>query len=70
MLFRFRYVNVSFVLFVIGWHVVGFVIWRKIEGWRKDNPQEKVLLSEIPQKGFMELTEEGKGNINFEDNDE
>ncbi|VDK83518.1 unnamed protein product [Litomosoides sigmodontis] len=65
-----RYTRVSFVLFVIGWHVTGFVIWTKVEKWKKENPQERVSLSEIPKKGFMELAEEGKGHTELEDNDE
>lgn len=68
-LLRFRYTRVSFALFIVGWHVIGFVIWRKVEKLKKDNPQEKVLLSEIPQKGFMELSDEGKEDIDFEDID-
>uniref|UniRef100_A0A8R1TNL1 Nucleolar protein 10 n=1 Tax=Onchocerca volvulus TaxID=6282 RepID=A0A8R1TNL1_ONCVO len=63
------YTRVSFALFIVGWHVIGFVIWRKVEKLKKDNPQEKVLLSEIPQKGFMELSDEGKEDIDFEDID-
>uniref|UniRef100_A0A0R3RZ97 Nucleolar protein 10 n=1 Tax=Elaeophora elaphi TaxID=1147741 RepID=A0A0R3RZ97_9BILA len=62
-----KYTRVSFVLFVIGWHVIGFVVWRKVEKWKKDNPKEKVVLSEIPKKGFIELAEEEKGSIDFED---
>uniref|UniRef100_A0A915PVV7 Uncharacterized protein n=1 Tax=Setaria digitata TaxID=48799 RepID=A0A915PVV7_9BILA len=64
-----RYATVSFVLFVIGWHVTGYVVWRKIEKWRKDNPQEKVPLSKLPVKGFIELQEEEKALLSagFED---
>ncbi|EFO22166.1 hypothetical protein LOAG_06321 [Loa loa] len=60
-----RYTRVSFVLFVIGWHIIGFVIWKKVEKWREDNPQERVLLSEMPKKGFMEFAEEEEGGIDF-----
>lgn len=59
----------SFVLFVIGWHVTGFVIWTKIEKLKKKNPQKRVPLSEIPKKGFAELAEE-KDSTDLEDSDE
>lgn len=64
-----RYTRVSFVLFVVGWHAIGFVIWKKVEKLKKDDPQEKGLLSEISQKGFMDFTEEEKEDIDFENSD-
>ncbi|VDN03641.1 unnamed protein product [Thelazia callipaeda] len=53
-----KYQKVSFILFVIGWHLSGFVLWKKLTETVKKKRHDNVSLRDLPRKGFFELAEE------------